>query len=169
MTFLERVKAELSADELIAVASLFAVPADLFDDTTTKLEKQTRLISLHCTSVHEACCPFTLHFHREHRARLSFFIGRGAEFYNYEALDGPSDLATTARDVQGFLSSTVRCERYAVRGRLAKEVYAPSAITIDGSPIRLPFQILTIWPWSRPNVEITEYRPWLAGSNKNVS
>jgi hypothetical protein len=158
---LDDVKAQLTRTEKEAVTSLFSIDEKHLDDRLSSVCLRGGFLMCVFASVDAVSCPFELHFSRTEPHVFNFFIGSGAEFYNYEGLENPSDRVEIAEDLDRFLHSAIRCERVLHRGSVAKETYTADLLRIDDSPIRFVYRPRSLWPFRRTETESLEYRPWL--------
>ena len=158
---LDDVGDQLTEAEKKAVAPLFSIDESKIDDRLSSVRLQSGFLICDFVSVGAVSCSFELHFSRTKPYVFNFFIGSGAEFYNYEGLENPSDRVEVAEDLDRFLHSAVRCERVLHRGSVAKETYTANLLRIDDSPIQFVYRPRSLWPFQRTETESLEYRPWL--------
>jgi len=158
---LDDVGDQLTEAEKEAVAPLFSIDESKIDDRLSSLRLQSGFLICDFVSVGAVSCPFELHFSRTEPHVFNFFIGSGAEFYNYEGFENPSDRVEVAEDLDRFLHSAVRCERVLHRGSVAKETYTANLLRIDDSPVQFVYRPRFLWPFQRTETESLEYRPWL--------
>jgi hypothetical protein len=158
---LDDLRVQLTQTEKEAVTSLFSIDEKQLDDCLSSVCLRSGFLVCAFARVDAVSCPFELHFSRTEPHVFNFFIGSGAEFYNYEGLENPSDRVEVAEDLDRFLHSAVRCERVLHRGSVAKETYTANLLRIDDSPIRFVYRPRSLWPFRHTETESLEYRPWL--------
>ncbi len=155
---LNQLHAKLSELERTAVGAIFLLDPNKIDVARSSICEERGFVRCVLRSVSDHSCPFELGFGRgSHQGRMNFFVGEGAEYYNYEECTTPADAAEIAEDMAGFLKSTIACVQQISRGTVS---YTADLLVIDGAPIMLRADNVKA-PLATGNQTEIEYEPWL--------
>lgn len=145
-----------------AIAPVFQIRDGVIDETLSQLEPRNGFLVCRFVSEKKDRCPFELSFGRgPESGRFNFFIGGGAEFYNYESVDDEESRAAIRCDLDLFLRSAVTCEAVIGSKGVAVEHYTASKLLIDDSPVRFTLRKYSLWPFSKRETKVIDYRPWI--------
>ena len=152
----------LEASERKIASPILQISQDAIDITSSTFELRHAFLTCTFVSKNRDRCRFQLSFGKGgERGRFNFFIGEGAEFYNYEAFDDDESQADIRQDLDRFLRSVVRCERIADRQGIVAERYSASELLLDGNPMRFTYQARYMVPFFKKTSEVFTYSPWV--------
>jgi len=159
---LRALRSSLRGVEEAAVDPVFLIDPDVLD-SRSQVSSHGGFVKASFIAKNDEHCRFELHFGRERsQGRFNFFIGRGAEFYNYEELATDEDAEAIASDLLSFLRSTVDCEQVMARDEVVRARYRPSLVRLDGEVITLHWGGKPLL--ARTTTRTVVYQPWLGAS-----
>jgi hypothetical protein len=151
---------QLTGLEAEVAAAVFTIDEARFDQDASLVVSTGQVLQCRLRSDGDVCCPFEMHFVRGSASRFSFYLGLGAEVYNFEDLGDPDALTELASDVEAFLRSETRCERFSKGGKVVKEVYLPSRLRAGTRPLKFVYRS-GFGPFFGLQKEEFSYAPWL--------
>jgi hypothetical protein len=152
----------LSDEERETISPVFRITDEVIGHTLLRCEEKGHFLVCSFRSESDDRCPFELSFGRGAEiGRFNWFLGLGAEFYNYELFSDGESQSAIREDLDRFLRSDVRCERVIGSKGVSVEVCVASKLVLDGSPIRFTFRRSYRWPFSKYVTQRIEYRPWI--------
>lgn len=161
-TLIDELQNRLDESEKQVIRPILGINKSITDLALSRCEEHRDFLICKIFSADKTRCPFEFHFGRnEHIHRFDFYLGLGAEWYNYESFRDDSERIEIAEDIERFLESTVHCERHITKSGVAREFYSPSKFVVDGMQIRFAYKAAYRWPFFKFKKEVFDYRPWL--------
>ena len=160
---LKVLKNKLNVQENRAIHPIFSIKEVSLDKNLSTIEETDGFLCCNLVSKDGTKCPFEFHLAKgENRLHLNFYVGLGAEFYNYEDIGNQREQDATALDIDRFLRSTIRCQRFLSKKGVVLAKYWPSELRFsDGMQICLTYRSGFVWPCIRYSTETINYSPWV--------
>jgi len=159
---IEELKYRLKERERKIVLPVFDIDSEILASGVSKIEESNEFVLCKFFCADHTRCPFEIHFGRnENVYRFNFYIGLGAELYNYEDFSNDKEKKDIEQDIERFLRSTIHCEQHISKKGIMRAIYSPTMFVVDGIQIRFSYKADYFWPFFKYEKKVINYRPWI--------
>ncbi len=144
---------------------VFRIPTDRLDAERSFVRLDSELLECTFFAVDNVSLRFFLAFSRP-GGRYVFSVGPGVEFATWEEMESAVDANERRYELDGFLRSTVRVERWStISGEVVKERYAFDRLRYSDRDQEYVVQYRHHYaPFSSLRRTAREYEPWIDSS-----
>jgi hypothetical protein len=155
----------LLAHERSFMDPVFRIPIDRLDAQRSFIRLDSELLKCTFVAVGDASLRFFVAFRRP-GGRYVFDVGPGASFATWEEMESEADANERRYELDGFLRSTVRVERWSTKsGELVKERYAFNRLRYSDQDQEYVTQYrLRYAPFSSLRRTVHAFEPWVDSS-----